>query len=279
MGVTERLRERIANSRTLEPVHEAGLPRPVRAARRFQSVVVFLLLDLNDRCIARFQPEPKTLWDTADWPWIAKAEQATPAIRAEIEQYANGITLPHVAALSGLDPESPEGKELGVQGTWRAVVLFSNGRWVEEVASHFPITKAMFTDLHPKANVGFSALEPHSHIEPHVGPNRGALRFQLPLIVPGELGDCRIRVGDEMVRWEEGHAVVFDLSTNHEAWNDTDELRVLLMVELAMPLPLPWSWLNRWAQYCYRWHPAYRGMPDRIAEFGRRRDEALAGAA
>ena len=279
MSLTRRLRERMANARTQEPVHESGLPRFVRAARRAQSVAVFLLLDLNDALIARFQPDPKAMWDTAAWPWIAEAEAATPMIRAEIERYAEGITLPHVAALSGLDPDSPEGKELGVEGTWRAVVLFSNGRWVDEVARHFPVTVGLFSGLHPKANVGFSALEPHSHIEPHVGPNRGALRFQLPLIVPGALGECRIRVGDEMVRWREGEAVVFDLSTNHEAWNDTDELRVLLMVELAMPLPRPWSWVNRLAQFSYRWHPAYRGMPERIAEFGRRRDEDLAAAA
>ena len=61
-------------------------------------------------------------------------------------------------------------------------------------------------------------------------------------------------------------------------WNDTGHLRVLLMVEIPIPLPAPLSWFNRLAQYSYRWHPSYRGMPERIAAFGRQRDAAMPDA-
>ena len=106
------------------------------------------------------------------------------------------------------------------------------------------------------------------------GPNRGALRFQLPIIVPGQPGDCRIRILDDVVVWKEGEAVVFDLAVEHEAWNDSDDLRVLLMVEIEQPLRFPLNLVNRTAQYCYRWHPSYRKMPTRIAQLGRDHDAA-----
>jgi beta-hydroxylase len=126
-------------------------------------------------------------------------------------------------------------------------------------------------DVPQMTTVGFSALESRSHIAEHVGTNRGALRYQLPLVVPGQPGDCRIRLGDEMVEWEEGKSVIFDLKVNHEAWNDSDGRRVLFMIETAMPLPRPLSWLNRLVQYQYRFFPSYRDMPERVRELERER--------
>ncbi len=264
----------------MAPVQEVGLRGIRRWGRQAQSFVIFCLLDVNDWLIGRFAGGRSPIYPTSQWPWIPEVEAATPQIRREIEEYAPSTLLPQVAAVSGLDPDTEEGKLSipGLVGTWRTVILFANGAWIDETARHFPRTVECFRSIHPKANVGFSALEPRSHIEAHVGPNRGALRFQLPVIVPGELGDCRIRIGEDVVKWREAEAIVFDLSTNHEAWNDTDHLRVLLMVEIPMPLPPPLKWCNRLAQYSYRWHPSYRGMPDRIAAFARQRDTAMAGA-
>lgn len=268
-----------AAAHEMEPVEEAHLGRRQRAARRGVSIATFALLDLNDWAIGK-TADTSPVWDTHRWPWIADVERATPTIRRELDAYLDRASFPHVAAMSGLDPDSEEGKISvpGIKGTWRTLLLFANGQWIDETARHFPETVACFRHIHPKANLGFSALEPRSHIETHVGPNRGALRFQLPVIVPGEYGDCRIRVGDRMLKWVEGEALMFDLSTNHEAWNDTDALRVLLMVEIEMPLPRPQSWLNRLAQYSYRWHPSFRQMVPRVEEIGRAQ-EALAGGA
>lgn len=276
MPLTDRLREHIASAAMMEPTQETSLPRLHQIARRAQSIAVFILFDINDWLIGRFAPDRPSTYPTATWPWIAEVESATDEIREEIEAYAREAPLPHVAAVSGLDPESEEGRMSipGLTGTWRTVMLFTNGRWIDETAGHFPRTVACFADVHPKSNVGFSALDPRSHIAAHAETNRGALRFQLPLVIPGRPGDCRVRVGDETVHWHTGEAIVFDLSAEHEAWNDTDEVRVLLLAEIAMPLHPPLSWMNRLAQHSYRWHPSYRGTPDRIAAFGREHDRA-----
>jgi beta-hydroxylase len=80
----------------------------------------------------------------------------------------------------------------------------------------------------------FSFLKPKSKILAHKGFSKMILRAHLPLIVPK--GDtCAIRVGDETHIWKEGELVIFDDSFDHEAWNDSDDFRVILMIDIPNP--------------------------------------------
>ncbi|MGE0828336.1 MAG: aspartyl/asparaginyl beta-hydroxylase domain-containing protein, partial [Hyphomonadaceae bacterium] len=54
----------------------------------------------------------------------------------------------------------------------------------------------------------------------------------LPLIVPEK---CSYRVGNEWREWKVGKAWVFDDTIEHEARNDSDEVRVILIVDLWNP--------------------------------------------
>jgi ornithine lipid ester-linked acyl 2-hydroxylase len=91
----------------------------------------------------------------------------------------------------------------------------------------------------------FSILSPRKHILDHRGPYKGVLRYHLGLIVPKETEACRIRVGEDFRHWEQGESMIFDDTYNHEVWNDTDETRVVLFVDVLRPLPSPWAQLNR----------------------------------
>ena len=62
------------------------------------------------------------------------------------------------------------------------------------------------------------------------------LLTHLPLILPGP---ARFRVGNEERAWKMGEAWVFDDSINHEAWNDADALRVILIIDVWNPLLEP----------------------------------------
>ena len=91
----------------------------------------------------------------------------------------------------------------------------------------------------------FSILSPRKHILDHRGPYKGVLRYHLGLIVPEDAEACRIRVGEDIRHWEEGESMIFDDTFNHEVWNDTDETRVVLFVDVLRPLPSPESQINR----------------------------------
>jgi beta-hydroxylase len=78
----------------------------------------------------------------------------------------------------------------------------------------------------------FSYLPAHTHIKPHKGFTRMVIRVHLGLIIPN---DCGIRVGNETKKWEEGKLLIFDDSFDHEAWNNSDKDRFVLMLDIANP--------------------------------------------
>ena len=91
----------------------------------------------------------------------------------------------------------------------------------------------------------FSILAPKKHIPEHRGMWKGMLRYHLGLIIPWPPGSCRIRVGQDIRTWDEGKSLVFDDSHLHEAWNDSDQYRVVLFVDVVRPLIFPLSLINR----------------------------------
>jgi aspartyl/asparaginyl beta-hydroxylase (cupin superfamily) len=79
----------------------------------------------------------------------------------------------------------------------------------------------------------FSALAPGAHIPPHTGETNARLVAHLPLVVPE---DCHFRVGYDWKQWREGKCWVFDDTLEHEARNDSSQLRVILMFDVWNPL-------------------------------------------
>ena len=248
---------------------------------RLQGIAVLIVLDINTTLIRRFGGDLPARWSPSSIPWSPAIEAAFPDIRAEVVDYISRTTIPQTAEVSGLDPDSEEGQHAAPadRGRWRSLMLECFGNTIEENARHFPATLAAIKTAKGSTSIGFSALDPNSHIATHVGPNKGALRYQMPIVTPGPPTSARIRIGPEMVPWSEGEPVVFDLSVNHEAWNDSDETRVLLMFEIPLPLPAPLRWTNRFAQWTYRFHPSYIRLPERAREIAEVNNRLMAETA
>jgi aspartyl/asparaginyl beta-hydroxylase (cupin superfamily) len=121
---------------------------------------------------------------------------------------------------------------------WKSLDLWKDGKRVDEHAALCPRTMAalekvplsFIPDVAPCAL--FSALEPHTHIPAHAGVTNARSLVHLPLILPGP---ARFRVGNEIREWKLGEAWVFDDTLEHEAWNDADQLRVIMIVDVWNP--------------------------------------------
>ena len=59
----------------------------------------------------------------------------------------------------------------------------------------------------------------------------GTLVVEDMIVPPG----CGFRVGNETREWKAGEAWVFDDTIEHEAWNESDQLRVILMIDVWNP--------------------------------------------
>ncbi len=101
----------------------------------------------------------------------------------------------------------------------------------------------------------FSLLRPRTRIPPHNGLVNTRLICHLPLIVPP---GCGFRVGNETRQWQEGKAWVFDDSIDHEAWNDSDRTRVILLFDIARPELTAEE--NRWVATLFEGIDAFTGQ-------------------
>ena len=78
----------------------------------------------------------------------------------------------------------------------------------------------------------FSVLRPGTRIPPHHGMINTRLICHLPLVVPP---GCGLRVGNETRMVEAGRMMIFDDSIEHEAWNESDSTRAILLFEIWRP--------------------------------------------
>ena len=125
----------------------------------------------------------------------------------------------------------------------------------------------------------FSILEPGKHLPPHRGPYNGVLRLHLGLIVPEPREQLGIRVDNDVYRWQEGEAVIFDDAYEHEAWNRTPHTRVVLFVDFRQAAALSGQCFQLAAAQSRRvhaFHPRRRGQPEGLGEEVLRRGRGLA---
>jgi aspartyl/asparaginyl beta-hydroxylase (cupin superfamily) len=177
--------------------------------------------------------------DRAGFPWLAELESLTPTIRAEMDRVANAPDAALVPYVKYADSEPlAQWRELNHNRDWTAIHLIERGETVAANAAHCPATMDFLARMEQPAITGcaanamFSLLAPRTHIPPHVGVANFRLLCHLPLIVPNR---CWFRVGDDTRDFAEGAAWVFDDTIEHEAKNETDRLRVILIFDLWHP--------------------------------------------
>ncbi|HEY1797573.1 MAG TPA: aspartyl/asparaginyl beta-hydroxylase domain-containing protein [Stellaceae bacterium] len=107
-----------------------------------------------------------------------------------------------------------------------------------------PQTTALIDQIPGVISAFFSILDAGKSIPAHCGPSMGYLRYHLALRVP-KINPPSIRVKDQYYAWEEGESIVFDDSWEHEVFNESNELRVVLIVDIFRPMPLPLHMMNR----------------------------------
>ena len=121
---------------------------------------------------------------------------------------------------------------------WSAFYLWKDGDLVSENAARCPRTMAAVENIplcrvnNRSPSVLYSLLRPGARIPPHSGLINTRLICHLPLIVPR---DCAFRVGNDIRTPVEGKAWVFDDTMEHEAWNKSDQSRVILLFEIWRP--------------------------------------------
>lgn len=233
------LDERLEDLLAELPVEVAGRWREARAilagaSRPYRS-------ESNQLHVPRLPALP--FFDRAQFPWAAGLESRTAALRDEAlsaRRAARDRFEPYVACRQG-QPVN-QWQELNHSDRWSTLHLWRSGQSVAAAQDHCPQTARALAAL-PMAeidglcpNAMFSVLAPRTRIPPHHGETNARLVAHLPLVVPP---GCRLRVGFEEREWKVGETLIFDDTLEHEACNDSDEERIVLIFDVWNPLLAP----------------------------------------
>lgn len=240
----------VQNQATAQAKHLRDLLGPLEASepnehrRRFSEAV-----DIASGIARAHQASPIQLhyprlpaipfFDTEHFPWMGDLEAATTVITEELKSLQNTAGTnwsPYVQYAPG----TPENQFAALNNNrdWSSIWLWRDGA-SQPAASLCPGTMSVLEQVPLADQPGFaptalfSALAPKTAIPPHTGSTNTRLLVHLPLILPGP---AFFRVGNEERQWELGKAWAFDDTIEHEARNDADETRIILIFDVWNPL-------------------------------------------
>jgi ornithine lipid ester-linked acyl 2-hydroxylase len=179
-----------------------------------------------------------------EFAWARALERDWRQVRRELDEI-----MVHYDALPNIQDIATDQYGLTQDDKWKTFFLYAFGDKFEGNLRRCPKTAALLKGIPGITTAFFSILGPEKYIRPHRGYYRGVVRYHLGLKVPGDSSACGIRVGGELVHWSEGVGFVFDDTYQHEAWNKTSDVRVVLLLDVMRPLPFPYSLLNKAAIY------------------------------
>jgi beta-hydroxylase len=193
-----------------------------------------------NRVIAHYSEigDPPT-FDPALFPFSALLEANWRVIRGELD----GV-LAHRHTIPAFRDISPDQYRISRDESWRTFWLRGFGGESALARAMCPRTCGLLDAVPGVETALFSILDPGTYIPPHRGVYKGIINYHLGLIVPQARDRCRIRVGDAVLLWEEGKSLVFDDTNRHEVWNETQEQRVVLMIQFRRPLRAPGEQLS-----------------------------------
>lgn len=175
------------------------------------------------------------------YPELRRIDEKFPVIRDELLQILpDQDSIPKYHELDkGQTRISAETKH-----DWKVFMLYAMGEKPAANRSKCPHTTEVLDQIPNLFQAFFSILDAGKHVPEHCGPYRGYLRYHLGLKIPQKKPPF-IRVKDQRYTWTEGESVLFDDSWNHEVVNESDETRVVLIVDVLRPMPIPYSTVNR----------------------------------
>jgi aspartyl/asparaginyl beta-hydroxylase (cupin superfamily) len=196
----------------------------------------------------RYEQEPRsyffpelptiTFYDRALFPWMDAIEAATGDIRAELQGLLAGpnVFSPYIEAEANM-PADRTHPSLD-SADWTSSYLVRDGRIVPEIADRCPRTMAAVAHAPLETIKGrapfvlFSKLTPGAKIRPHTGFLNTRLVCHLPIIVSEK---CWFRVGADVRGWEEGKCFAFNDTIEHEARNEGQGTRTVLLFNIWRP--------------------------------------------
>ncbi|WP_371181457.1 aspartyl/asparaginyl beta-hydroxylase domain-containing protein [Xanthomonas sacchari] len=183
--------------------------------------------------------DPSPYLGAARFPWYDHLQDAAAGIVEEAHQVlaSRQSVQPFLDFSNGASPQDYLVGQRG-DGAWDAYFFFRHGQAYPENLQRCPRTAAALAQVPLTRIEGhapevlFSILAPGTTIKPHYGVTNARVVTHLPLIVPP---DCALEVAGIAHAWEVGRLVTFNDTCLHQAWNHSDRVRVVTILDTWHP--------------------------------------------
>lgn len=199
------------------------------------------LIKKIERMLVRYSLVPDTpFFDNQLFDWQQQLADQADAIRDEVQ-----VLLQRPERLPRFQDISRDQLNITRDDNWRTWFLYGYGYRFDDQCRTCPQTCRAVEAIPGMRTAFFSILAPGKQIPLHRGPYKGLLRCHLPVMVPRDRQNCWIEVGGERRSWRYGECLIFDDTYRHQVHNDTDEMRVVLFIDVDRPLSRIGRLINR----------------------------------
>lgn len=177
-------------------------------------------------------------WDVTKFDWAKSLQSLYPEIK---EEFTNVMSPDNQESLKQRGNNIWAGaltEEAGSYGTgWKTLVLLDKGIWDSTNCNLFPNTaRAVQASGIPATEVFFASMQPNSDIKLHSDFANFVLTCHLAIDIPDNgQNKCRLTIGDTTKEWTNGDVLLFDTSLMHDAINEADQTRYILMFRIWHP--------------------------------------------
>jgi len=165
--------------------------------------------------------------------WSAILENNYPAIKQEILSAIHShaeILQPHFYEMTAQKNTD-----------WETIPLITwSVKWVHFL-DKFPVINTLTKKIPGLVSVSINKLSAGATIKPHFGETNTTIRSHLGIIVPAGLPECGLSVDGRAIEWKEGTLIGFCDGYLHEAWNNTEQDRYILLLDIVREEFLPFK--------------------------------------
>jgi len=187
-------------------------------------------VDYLNRFFEYYCKDP-AVFDSKDFPWTKNFRDNWKLILQEYLEYSSKYSIPNYTKINETT------SSCDVNNRWKTLFLriFNSDTNITHL---FPQTMHLIKTC-PCTLAFFSVFEPGTKLVRHRGVYKGVIRYHLPLIVPDEWDKCFINVNGRVLNWQIGSDLVFDDRFLHHAENNTNQVRVILFLDIKRDFKNP----------------------------------------
>ena len=136
-------------------------------------------------------------------------------------------------------------RENGITKAWRVINIKAGDEYSGVAQEYFPSLVRLLRTVPQIGTCAVSVLQDGVHIPIHVGYYKGIMRYMIPVVVPKDRENVFLCVNELKYCWTEGVGVLWDDTYPHKVYNNTDEIRVVIYMDVVRPLRWGLNALNR----------------------------------